>query len=75
MSSLSKFKLLLHDAINADLGIKVEVNGDRDLARQKFYAARSEDILLFESIAICVDPLVPTRLWLLKKGGPNAEDS
>lgn len=75
MSLSSKFELKLHEALAADFGIMVDVTGDRALARQKFYAARSKNLLLFESISVVFDPLVSNRLWLIKKGGPSAEDS
>ena len=75
MSSSSRYELLLHDAISSPLGIKVDVEGDREVARQRFYQARAKDILLFEHISIILDPLVSSRLWLLNKGGSDAEDT
>lgn len=74
MSLSSKYELLLHEAISNPLGIKVEIEGDREFARQKFYQARAKDILLFEHISVVLDPINPSRLWLLNKGGQSAED-
>ena len=75
MSSLSKFELYLHEALATPYGIKIDVlAGERDAARQKFYAARAANLLMFESISVVLDPIVPTRLWLVIKGGTSAED-
>lgn len=76
MSSSRKFELLLHEALAEPFGIKVDVTiGDRDRARQKFYAARSEHLLTFSEISIIFDPTIANRLWLLNKGGSVAQDS
>jgi len=73
MSSSSKFELFLHEALGADIGIKVDVTGDRERARQRFYQARAKDLLLFEHLSIVIDPIVSTRLWIINKGGNVAE--
>ncbi|HEY9155547.1 MAG TPA: hypothetical protein VIM69_10470 [Opitutaceae bacterium] len=71
---MSKYELMLHEALASPLGVKVEVlAGERERARQKFYTARAQNLLMFESISIVLDPLVATRLWLLSKGGTSAE--
>lgn len=74
MSSLSRFELLLHEAVADPRGLVVQVDGDRELARQKFYQARSRSLHLFEEISIVISPMVSNELWLLNKGGPGAED-
>lgn len=76
MSSLKQYELKLHEAKAEQFGLKVDVTvGDRERARQKFYAARSEHLLTFADISIVLDPIVPNRLWLLNKGGNVAQDS
>lgn len=57
---------LLHLALAAPLGIIIETPDDPERVRQKLYAARreSED---FSCLSICMSPVNPQQLWLVKK--------
>lgn len=59
---------LWYSARDSAYGIEVEVDGDRESARQKLYAARREardDTL--SSLALCLSPTRPNCIWIVRK--------
>ncbi len=66
-----ELKELLYDALRSPLGIVVETT-DPERLRQRLYAIRreAED---FVPLSFVISPLNGVDLWILNKGGPDAE--
>lgn len=70
MSSLTKYELLLHQAVAAEFGIEV-ITEDVEYTRSKLYQARTAGLDVFEHISMTVSPFNPNALWIWN----NAQNS
>lgn len=60
-------------ALREEIGVVVEVTGDREAARQKLYAARVDAMDPdLECLQILVSPVAANQLWIVRKEIPSA---
>lgn len=64
---------LLYSAANSPYGIVVETDATEPL-RQKLYALRREFEPEFEKLSFIISPINGADLWVLNKGGSDAEE-